>query len=369
VNSVHSFTQSAIGPLLLGYLTAILAFSVGLLLWRAPRLADRGPVGAPLSREAIFLFQNVLFVAATLTVLLGTLYPLAVEAVSGAQVSIGSPYFDRVEVPIALALLFLMGVGPQLPWHGASRATLERQFAAPVVAAAGGAVVAVAIGMRGAAPVLGYALATFVAATVVQEAMRGVRARRALHGEAAAVAFMNLFRRSGRRYGGYVVHVGIALIALAVVTSQSQVTLAEATLAPGGSMQVAGKTLVFDGFRDVVEPRRTQVVADLRLLDAGGGVPLSAALTYYPNATGAIGSPGIRSTATDDVYAILAAYDARSRAWATFQVKVIPLVSWLWIGGLVVGIGAVIAALPPSRRRDVPATATAIRASSPAGAK
>ncbi|MBI2982741.1 MAG: heme lyase CcmF/NrfE family subunit [Chloroflexi bacterium] len=352
VNSVHSFTQSAIGPLLLGYLAAVLAFSVGLLLWRAPRLADSGPVGVPLSREAVFLFQNVLFVAATLTVLLGTLYPLAVEAISGAQLSIGSPYFDRVEVPIALALLFLMGVGPQLPWHGASRATLERQFAAPVVVAGAGALLALAVGLRGAAAVLGYALAAFVVATVAQEVMRGVRARRTLHGETAAGAFVNLFRRSGRRYGGYVVHVGIALIALAVVSSQAQAAEAEATLAPGGSMQVAGRTIVFDGLRDVVDPQRTQVVADLRVLDGGTGAALAPALTYYPNATAGIGSPGIRSTAGDDVYAILAAYDARSRAWATLQVRVIPLVSWLWIGGAIVGLGAVIAALPPGRRRS-----------------
>src|SRR5204863_88236 len=128
VNSVHSFTQSAIGPLLLGYLVAILVLGVGLLLYRLDDLADHGSIGAPLSREAIFLFQNVLFVAATLTVLLGTLYPLIAEALSGAQLSIGAPYFDRVEVPIGLALLFLMCLGPQLPWHGASRAPLERQL-------------------------------------------------------------------------------------------------------------------------------------------------------------------------------------------------------------------------------------------------
>src|SRR4029077_5807396 len=142
VNSVHSFSLAAIGPLLLGYLVAILVLSVGLLLWRSARLRDAGPIGAPLSREAIFLFQNVLFMAATLTVLLGTLYPLVAEAISGAQLSIGGPYFDRVEIPLALALLFLMGVGPQLPWHGASRATLERQFTVPIVAAAGGALAA-----------------------------------------------------------------------------------------------------------------------------------------------------------------------------------------------------------------------------------
>ncbi len=363
LNSVHSFSQSAIGPILLGYLVAVLAFSVGLLLWRAPRLADEGTVGAPLSREAVFLFQNVLFVTATLGVLLGTLYPLAVEAASGAQVSIGAPYFDRVEVPIALALLFLMGVGPQLPWHGASRATLERQFAAPALAAAAGALLALAIGLRGAAAVLGYALAAFVVATVVQETARGIRARRVLHGESVSTAFVNLFRRNGRRYGGYVVHVGIAIVALAIVTSRSQEIVGEATIAPGGSAVIAGRAVRFDGFRDVAEPQRAQVVADLRV----DGEPVAAALTFYPNATGALGTPGIRSTPAGDVYAILAAYDARSRAWATIQLKVIPLVSWLWVGGAVVGIGAVLAALPPSRRRAVPIAAAA--ALGPAAAK
>src|SRR2546428_1534470 len=203
VNSVHAFTQSAIGPLLLGYLVAIVVLSVGLLLWRLPTLRDTGAVGSPLSREAIFLFQNVVFVAATLTVLLGTLYPLIAEALSGAQLSIGRPYFDRVEVPLALALLFLMGIGPQLPWHGASRATLERQFTAPIVAAAGGALLAVATGLGGVLAVLTYALAAFVAATVVQEFARGIRARRAPPGESTAPAFAILIPRSGSRYGRY----------------------------------------------------------------------------------------------------------------------------------------------------------------------
>src|SRR5438132_6811806 len=202
VNSVHAFTQSAIGPLLLGYLVAVLVLSIGLLLWRMPRLADAGAIGAPLSREAVFLFQNVVFMAAMLTILLGTLYPLIVEAISGDQLSIGGPYFDRVEIPLALALLFLMGVGQQLPWHGASRTTLERQFVAPVVAAAAGALLALVTGTSGAGPVLTYALAGFVATTIAQELVRGVRARRLLHGEGGVVAFANLFRSSGRRYGG-----------------------------------------------------------------------------------------------------------------------------------------------------------------------
>src|SRR5207245_4926725 len=163
------FPQSALGLILHVYLVAILVVSVGLLLWRSGRLQDAGPVGTPLSREAIFLFQNVVFVAATLTVLLGTLYPLIAEAVSGAQLSIGGPYFDRVEIPLALALLFLMGIGPQLPWHGASRMTLERQFTAPIVAAAPGAIWALVAGATALPPALTYAACALLVDTLAHE--------------------------------------------------------------------------------------------------------------------------------------------------------------------------------------------------------
>ncbi|HEY8757742.1 MAG TPA: cytochrome c-type biogenesis CcmF C-terminal domain-containing protein [Candidatus Limnocylindria bacterium] len=353
VNSVHSFTQSAIGPLLLGYFVAILVLGVGLLLYRMDDLADRGSVGAPLSREAIFLFQNVLFVAATLTVLLGTLYPLIAEAVSGAQLSIGAPYFDRVEVPIGLALLFLMGIGPQLPWHGASRATLERQFTAPAIAAAAGAAVAIVSGMTGWAPVLTYALAAFVTATVVQEFVRGVRARRTLHGEAAPSAFVALFRRNGRRYGGYVVHLGIVMAIVAIATSQARTTELERTLAPGDAMDVAGYHVAFAGLRDIAEPQRATTVADLVITGNGASAQLHPGLVQYPNTESAIGAPGIAAGSRADLYTILAAYDGTGHAWATIRVRVIPLVSWLWAGGAVVGFGALLAALPPPKRRPI----------------
>jgi cytochrome c-type biogenesis protein CcmF len=350
VNSVHSFSLSAIGPILLGYLVAILVLSVGLLLWRSARLRDAGPIGAPLSREAIFLFQNVLFMAATLTVLLGTLYPLVAEAISGAQLSIGGPYFDRVEIPVALALLFLMGVGPQLPWHGASRATLERQFTAPIVAAAAGAVGAILTGTTAFAAVLTYALGAFVFATVVQEFARGIRARRTLHGEGGLAAFSSLLRRSGRRYGGYIVHVGIVLIALAVATSQARTVDAERTLAPGESLEIAGYTVRLEALRAMREPQRDSVVADLAITGNGTSARLRPALVQYPNSTAAVGSPGIGAGLRDDLYTILAAYDQRTFSWATIRTRVIPGVSWLWLGGAVVGIGALIAALPGPRR-------------------
>ena len=272
---------------------------------------------------------------------------------SGAQLSIGAPYFDRVEVPIGLALLFLMGLGPQLPWHGASRATLERQFTAPVIAAAGGAMVAVLAGMTGVAPVLTYALAAFVTATVVQEFTRGVRARRTLHLETAMAAFLALFRRNGRRYGGYVVHLGIVIVVVAIATSQARTTELERTLAPGDAMDIAGYHVVMTGLRDIAEPQRATTVADLVITGNGASEHLHPGLVQYPNSQQAIGSPGIAAGSRDDIYTILAAYDGTGEAWATIRVRVIPLVSWLWAGGGVVGFGALLAALPPPKRRTI----------------
>src|SRR2546430_4625247 len=185
-----------------------------------------------------------------------------------------------------------MGVGPQLPWHGASRATLERQFTAPIVAAALGAVAALVTGTTALAAVLTYALGAFVMATVVQEFARGVRARRALHGEGGLAAFSNLLRRSGRRYGGYVVHLGIVVIALAVATSQARTVDAEKTLAPGESLEVAGYTIRLEAVRPVSEPQRDSIVADLAITGNGGSGGPSPPLVHDPNRPAGARPPG-----------------------------------------------------------------------------
>jgi len=186
---------------------------------------------------------------------------------------------------------------------------------------------------------------------VVQEFARGIRARRALHAEGALIAFANLFRRSGRRYGGYVVHLGIVLVALAIATSQARTVDAERTLAPGETLVIAGYEVRLDALRAVHEPQRDSVVADLEITGNGASSQLHPALVQYPSSASAVGSPGIGAGVRDDLYTILAAYDQKALSWATIRMRVIPLVSWLWLGGAVVGIGAVIAALPAPRRR------------------
>src|SRR5262249_37650734 len=153
-------------------------------------------------------------------------------------------------------------------------------------------------------------------------------------------------RRNGRRYGGYIVHLVIVVVAVAVATSQAGSITVEKTLAPGESAQVGPYTLTLSGMRDVAEPQRDLTVADASVTGSGADERLHPALVFYPNATQAIGSPGVAAGARDDIYTILAAYDTHQKAWATIRVLVIPLVSWLWFGGLVGGIGALIAALP-----------------------
>jgi cytochrome c-type biogenesis protein CcmF len=182
---------------------------------------------------------------------------------------------------------------------------------------------------------------------------RGIRARGVLHGERGGQAFVALFRRNGRRYGGYVVHLGVVLIAVAIAASQSGTVEVEQTLAPGGSMAVAGRVVTLDAIRDVEEPQRLRVVADVRVSGPAGDTRLEPSFAFYPNATQPVGTPGISAGAGEDVYVILAAYDQRGRAWATMRARVIPLVSWLWVGGAVIGLGSVLAALPPPRRRPV----------------
>jgi len=214
-------------------------------------------------------------------------------------------------------------------------------------------VLALVVGISGPFAVLTYALAAFVTATVVQEFARGVRARQTLHGEGRVTALANLFRRNGRRYGGYVVHLGIVVVAVAVATSQAGTVTVEKTLAPGDSAQVGPYRVTLGALRDVSEPQRDLLVADVAVTGNGADQQLHPALVFYPNSTQSVGSPGIAAGARDDIYTILAAYDARAHAWATIRVLVIPLVSWLWLGGAIVGLGAVIAALPQGKRRAI----------------
>jgi cytochrome c-type biogenesis protein CcmF len=248
VNSVHSFTQSPIGPWLLSFLGFVAAVSVGLIAWRADRLRAAGRIDSPVSRENAFLVNNLLFAGFALVVLLGTVFPLVAEAYDGRQLSVGEPYFDTMTRPVGFALLFLMAVAPVLPWRAASGAVLHRRLVGPAWAAAIVMAGAALAGLRGVAPLLALGLGVFALAVIARQYGAAVGAqRRAAAGGGWARALSAVVRGNPRFYGGLVVHAGVVVFALAFTMSSSFSTDREVALAEGESARVAGYEVTYQG--------------------------------------------------------------------------------------------------------------------------
>src|SRR2546427_204204 len=215
IASVHAFTQGSIGALFLGFLALVVLTALGLVAWRWEAFRSQGELDSVVSRESAFLLNNVLLIAAAFTVFFGTVFPLLSEAVRGVKVSVGAPFFNQVNVPLFLSLIFLMGVWPLIAWRRASLENLKRNFLWPVVLGVAAAAAAFLLGVRSALAALTFATTVFVGATIGVDFVRATRARLRV-GEALLPAVGGLLRRHNRRYGGFVVHLGILLIALGV---------------------------------------------------------------------------------------------------------------------------------------------------------
>ncbi len=358
VASVHSFTQSAIGPWFLAGIVLSLGGGLTLLVWRLPDLHDRERPAGTVSRESAFLFNNVLFLGVTFAVLFGTLLPLVVELLRGETISVGAPWFNRVNVPIFLALVFLMGVGPALPWGGASWRTARERFGIPVLLGVLVVVAAMALGLRDAAPLATVGLAVFVAVIMGDELVRGVAARGRSRHEAPPVALWRLATRNRRRYGGYAVHAGILVMAVAIAISATGGTQISATLKPGERMTIGAYTLTYRELGTAPLPDDARVFEARALVDFSGpqSGTLATALRDYPNSDTLIATPAVRTSLGEDLYVTLVGYDGTSKT-ATFRVFINPGVAWIWLGGGIVGLAAVFAIWP--ERRRVPVTAPA----------
>jgi len=354
VASVHSFTQSAIGPWFLGGIVVALAGALGLLVWRLPGLVGGGRPSGLLSRETAFLFNNVLFLGITFAVLFGTLLPLLVATSSGQTISVGAPWYNAVTVPIFAALLFLMGVGPALPWGRASWVTVRERFTSPMLAAVAVGTAALLLGLREVIPLATLCLAAFVAVILLDEVVRGARARARGRGEGPATATWRLATRNRRRYGGYAVHLGVLVMAVAVAISSGLSIDRTVTLLPGESAAIGPYELTHQEL--VVEPladdaRVIETRAEVRFAGPQSGT-LATALRDYPSSPTAIATPAVRTSLGEDLYVTLLASDATSGA-VTLHLFVNPLVAWIWIGGAIVGLGSVFSIWPERRARTV----------------
>src|SRR6266576_3098719 len=254
IQSIHSFTQSSIGPWFLGFICLITAGSLALVFARLPLLRTKTRLESLVSREATFLYIHLLLVALALTILWGVVYPILSQAVTGQAATVSKPYYNFFLHTFGLPLLLLMGIGPLVAWRRASLRALGRTFLWPLGAAlvAGIALLAAGAGSSRIG-VIAYTFSVFVLASIVLEFARGTAARKALGGVGWAAAFSSLIARNRRRYGGYVVHASIVFLAIGVTGASAYQTVREARLRPGQSMTVAGDRLVFRGFQTRME--------------------------------------------------------------------------------------------------------------------
>jgi len=355
ISSVHAFASGAIGPFLLAYLAAILLTSLGLLVWRWDRLGERAELDALLSRESVFLVNNVLLVAFCFTVFIGTIFPLLAEAVTGAKVSVGTPYFNWVSAPILLVTFLLMGAGPLVPWRRGSWTVLGRLLRGP----AAFAIVASALTwLVGGLPFglvgLGYTLPYFVAAVVLGELWRASRGRRRATGEPWPTALGRLLAQNHRRYGGLVVHLGVVLVAIGVATSTVGKIEREQTLQRGETLEIGRYAVRFTGLSAAEQPTHLLVQAGLDVSEHGRPVgTLRPGQRLYPGSNSPFASVAVRYGLFRDFYVILGSFD-RDGQWAQIKAQVHPMVAWIWLGGAVVLLGGALALWPAGRHATVP---------------
>jgi cytochrome c-type biogenesis protein CcmF len=346
ISSVHSFTQSGLGPFFMAFLAVAAAISVALLIWRLPALRSENEIDSMLSREAAFLVNNLVLVGIAFAVFWGTIFPVISEAVRGVKITVGPPFFNRVNTPLGLILLFLMGVGPLIAWRRASWASLRRNFFWPGLLGVLTGAAAIALGTGKYYAVVSLSLCSFVLATIAQEFWRGTRARQAMLHEPWATAFVRLVAKNRRRYGGYIVHLGVVLIFLAITGSSAFRVEQQVTAKQGETFQVGSHTLRFEKVEAWETQHSAHLAAHLTLIDGERTVDvLKPEKRFYKKPEQPATEVAIRSSWGTDLYVVFASYDQASQT-ATFLAYINPLIGLLEWGGLVLAIGAIVAAWP-----------------------
>jgi cytochrome c-type biogenesis protein CcmF len=353
ITSVHAFAGApAVGTTFLAFIAVVLLVSFGMVAARSEQLGSQNQLESLVSRESAFVLNNVVLLGATFSVLFGTVYPLVSEMLRGVKASVGAPYFNFVNFPILAVVLALMGIGPLIAWRRASLDHLRRNFLWPAVAA-----LAIVAGLAVAGVRQGYvlvivALCTFVIATMAYDLARGIGARQTTDGGRAAAAWQ-LLVRNHRRYGGFVIHLGVVVLFLGVAASSGYGTHLETTVSKGDSVHIGRYRLDYTGIAQQPGGTHTAIVAafDVRNSDHVVG-RLEPAKLFYPVQQQPLTRVAIRSTWKEDLYVILTDF-AGDGSSVTVKAMVNPLLGWLWAGGLIITAGTVWALLPDRRTRRV----------------
>ncbi|HEX3226800.1 MAG TPA: heme lyase CcmF/NrfE family subunit [Gaiellaceae bacterium] len=337
INSIHSFSKSSIGGWFLAFVIACTVFSVGLIYLRLPILRARTKLESLVSREATFLYNNLLLVALCLTILWGVMYPVLTQAVRGETRSVSKPYYDFFLHSFGLPLLLLMGIGPLVAWRRASLRALGKTFLIPLAAAIAVGVILIALGFGSSIPgLLAYTFSAFVGASILLEFWRGTRATGSL---------TRLIGRNRRRYGGYVVHAAVLLLAIGIAGSSAYQTIRERTLAPGQSMSLAGYTLTYRSLEGVQGANYKGFRANLDVSRGGSHIA-----TVNPGENNyAIEGPSNEASVYHDPRSLGDVFTiAQIQKGDTIDLKVLvkPLVNLIWAAGFLFVFGSLVALWP-----------------------
>ncbi|MEP6731004.1 MAG: heme lyase CcmF/NrfE family subunit [bacterium] len=353
ISSVHAFTTGTIGYYFLGFIATVLVSTLVLVAGNSEGLRSTGRLDSAASRETVFLLNNLFLTAFMFTVLVGTIFPLVAEAVRGVKVSVGGPFFNRMTLPMIVALLFLMGVGPALPWKSASRNELRTKLLPPLAGAVVLLAIALVMGVRGGFALLAFFFVGYSATANVREFWIGTRARHVAHHEAWITALLRLIGGNRRRYGGYIAHFGVFFVALGITASSSMRSEREATLKPGESMSVAGRTVRLKSVWGREERQRSVIGASMELIRGDRVVArMEPRMNFYPGSDQPVPTPDVHSSPLGDLYLNLMSFRPDGSS-ATVKAIYEPLVPWIWFGGGVIVFGALVGAFPGANRRVV----------------
>jgi cytochrome c-type biogenesis protein CcmF len=378
VSSVHAFAQSSIGTWFVAFLIVAFITCAFFFLKNRSHLRSEHRLDSLVSRESSFLFNNLILLVACFTVLWGTIFPILSEWVQGTKVTVGAPFFNRVNVPIALLLLILTAVGPLLAWRKTSAESLRRNFLIPAVLALGTAVVLIARGMRPWQEIshlyslITISLAVLVAATVASEFIRGGRVIARHNGSSLLAGMLQLTRRNTRRYGGYVVHLGVVVVVIGFAGSAFNRDV-ERELGAGDKMTIGAYTLVSRSYTQDENPNYRSEWAMIDVSKAG--VQLATLLPerrFYKASEQNATIVATRSTLREDLYLVYAGLNPDTGR-PIIRVHLNPLVMWIWIGVYIMGFGTLVALMPnaaPAHARSrIPVPAVAIGSREPVGAE
>ncbi len=358
IESVHSFAQSPVGSWFGAFFFLATGTTIYLVATRLNDLEARATLESMVSREAAFLYNNLVLVGIAFSVLWGTIFPILSEWVRGSKITVGPPFFNTVNIPLGLLLLALTGVGPLIAWRKASTSNLRRQFAVPVFAGLFAGSALIALGMRNGHALVAYALAAFVTGTIAQEFYKGINARRSIHGEGVVTATIRLIARNRRRYGGYIVHAGIVVL-FAAFAGLAFKKDHDVQLKAGEAKEIVDPLghrwrFVSQGVSTSETLNRFVTAVGLEVFRDGErqGILSSEKRQYYDSNKQPQFEPstevGIRTSAKMDLYVVLAGVNGDT---AELRISFNPLVVWVWIGGVIMALGGLIVMWPQAERR------------------